>query len=76
MKNHHLCKVENKWDELFCYPSRPPGGFLDNAVAKGNPEGVQPSLQINVTEGRVPEKTRLEFTEHGSGEERVLKREV
>ena len=72
MKNHYPCKIENKWDELFYCPSRPPGGFLDNGAAKGNPGEVQPSPQINLTEARVPEKTRqLESTEHSSGEERA-----
>ena len=72
MKNHYPCKIENKWDEFFYCPTRPPGGFLDNGAAKGNPGGVQPSLQINMTEARVPEKTRqLESTEYSSGEERA-----
>lgn len=76
MKNHYLCKIENKWDELFYCPSQPPGGFPDKVVAKGNPGGVQPSLQINVTGVRVPEKTRLGFTEHRCGGERVHETEV
>lgn len=72
MKNYYPCKIENKWDELFYCPNRPPGGFLDDGAAKGNPGGLQPSLQINVAEARVREKTRqLQFTEHSSGEERA-----